>query len=227
MTGCEPIGYFYRSGPIGQLFASASERLTDVAVVGLGSGALACYAESGQRWTFYEIDPVVERIARDPRYFTYLQHSAGNVNVMLGDGRLNLQRASAGAYDLIALDAFSSDAIPVHLLTRDAVALYLSRLRPAGIIAVHISNRYLNLEPVLAAIARDEGLFALGNFDGLISDADAKQGRWPSFWIAIARTRGPLDDLSRRPGWYEIAATRRVSAWTDDYSNLVQVLKLQ
>ena len=128
-----------------------------MAVVGLGSGGLACYAEAGDDWTFYEIDPLVERIARDPRYFTYLQNSRGDLNVVLGDGRLTLQRATPGAYDLIVLDAFSSDAIPVHLLTREAVELYMSRLRTDGVVAVHISNRYLNLEPVLGALAQQRG----------------------------------------------------------------------
>lgn len=226
-SGCEPTGYYHRAGPIGQVFAAVSARFTDIAAVGLGSGALACYAEPRQSWTFYEIDPIVEQIAREPRYFTFLQHSRGPINVVLGDGRLSLQRAGAGAYDLIALDAFSSDAIPVHLLTREAIALYLSRLRQDGMIAVHISNRYLDLEPVLAAIAHDEGLAALGNFDDRISDADARQGRWPSFWVVLARTGGSLDSLATRPGWRTLADSRRVSAWTDDYSNLVQVLRRQ
>ena len=134
-----------------------------MAVVGLGSGGLACYAEPDHRWTFYEIDPLVERIASDPRYFTHLQNSRGRLNVVFGDGRLTLQRANPSAYDLIVLDAFSSDAIPVHLLTREAIDLYLSRLRPDGIVAVHISNRYLNLEPVLAALAQRDGLAAIVN----------------------------------------------------------------
>jgi hypothetical protein len=224
--GCEPTGYYHRDGPIGQVFAAAGRGFEDVAVVGLGSGALACYAAPGQRWTFYEIDPIVERIAREPRYFTYLQNSAGHVNVILGDGRLNLRRATRAAYDLIVLDAFSSDGIPIHLLTREAVGLYQSRLRPAGMIAIHISNRYLNLEPVLAAIARDDGLSALGRFDGDIADADAKRGRWPSVWVALGHTGSPIDSLTGL-GWHELSATKRGFAWTDDYSNLVHVLRLQ
>ena len=153
-ASCEPTGYYHPSNPIGQLFTSGRSSFERVAVVGLGSGALACYAEPGHNWTFYEIDPLMERIARDPRNFTYLQNGRGRLNVVLGDGRLTLQRATPGSYDLIVLDAFSSDAIPVHLLTREAVELYMSRLRTDGVVAVHISNRYLKLEPVLAALAQ-------------------------------------------------------------------------
>jgi hypothetical protein len=224
---CEPEGYYDRGGPIGQVFSAAGAGFHDVAVIGLGSGALACYAGSMQRWTFYEIDPIVERIARDARYFSYLKNSAGRVNVSLGDGRLGLQRADSAMYDLIVLDAFSSDAIPVHLLTREAMALYLSRLSGTGVIAVHVSNRYLNLEPVLAAIASEDGLVALGRFDAEIPEADAERGRWPSAWVTLARTRAPIEALATSLGWHALSTAAGVSAWTDDYSNLVRVLRLQ
>jgi spermidine synthase len=224
VDSCEPTGYYHPYNPIGQLFAIAHGRFKRVAVVGLGSGALACYARNGDLWTFYEIDPVVERIARDPRYFTYLQNSAGRVDVVLGDGRLTLQRAMPGAYDLIILDAFSSDAIPVHLLTREAVDLYLSRLQPSGIVAIHISNRYLNLEPVLAALASRDGLTAWASVDDRIPDRDAARGRFASHWVMMARTREPLADLAGRSGWHTAAMSARVKPWTDDYSNILQVL---
>jgi hypothetical protein len=227
LSSCEPNGYYHRSNPIGQLFGEMGGRLEDVAVVGLGSGGLACYAKPGHDWTFYEIDPLVERIARDSRYFTHLQNSRGRLNVVLGDGRLTLQRASPGAYDLIILDAFSSDAIPVHLLTREAVELYLSRLKPAGIVAVHISNRYLNLEPVLAAQAQQQGLFALANLDDRIPDVDARKGRYGSRWVLLARTQEPLVNLVGRPGWRSPAINERVRPWSDDYSNILQAVLLQ
>ena len=223
---CEPAGYYHPANPIGQLFSASARRLTDVAVVGLGSGGLACYAERGAEWTFYEIDPLVERIARDSRYFTHLQTTAGRVKVVLGDGRLTLQHASPGAYDLIILDAFSSDAIPVHLLTQEAIELYLSRVRSGGIVAVHISNRYLALEPVLAAVARQQGLFALANFDNRIPEADVSKGRFASHWVMLARTRESLADLEGRPGWRSPAIDDRVRLWTDDYSNILQAFVL-
>lgn len=224
VNSCEPTGYYHPSNPIGQLFEVARGRFKRVAVVGLGSGALACYAGPGDLWTFYEIDPVVERIARDPGYFTYLQNNQGQVDVLLGDGRLTLLRAIPGAYDLIILDAFSSDAIPVHLLTAEALALYLSRLRPAGVVAVHISNRYLNLEPVLAGLAAQDGLTALANIDDRIPGQDAERGRFASHWVMLARTREPLANLAGRPGWRAAAISTHVRPWTDDYSNILQVL---
>jgi hypothetical protein len=220
-TGCVPSGYHHPAGPIGQLFLISGERFRDVAVVGLGGGALACYAQPGDRWTFYEIDPVVERIARNPRYFTYLQNSPGTLNVVLGDGRLTLQRAAPATYDLIVLDAFSSDAIPVHLLTREAFTLYLSLLKPDGIVAVQISNRYLNLEPVLAALAEQDGLVALAKIDDHIPEAD--RGHFPSHWVMLARRRQPLTILARAPAWRSPIGRARLRPWTDDYSNIWQV----
>jgi hypothetical protein len=225
-AGCEPTAYYHPSNPIGQLFASSRGRFERVAVMGLGSGALACYAESGHDWTFYEIDPLIERIARDRRYFTYLQNSRGRLNVVLGDGRVTLQRESPGTYDLIILDAFSSDAIPVHLLTREAVELYLSRLRPNGIVAFHISNRYLTLEPVLAALAQEQGLVALANLDNRIPEAEVEKGRRASHWVLLARTGEPLASLRDQSGWHPPTRTDRVRPWTDDYSNILQALLL-
>jgi hypothetical protein len=156
----EPLTYYHREGPVGQMFAElplppAGRR---VAVVGLGTGSIACYGRPGERWTYYEIDPVVERIARDRRYFTFLSDCPPEVDIVLGDARLTVPRAAAGSYDLIVLDAFSSDAIPIHLVTREALGEYLDKLTPGGAIAFHISNRHLDLEPVLARIARDANL---------------------------------------------------------------------
>src|SRR5262249_32598734 len=224
---CEPTGYYHRSGPIGQLFSTETTRFEHVAVVGLGTGALACYAQPDGHWTFYEIDPLVERIARDPRYFTYLQNSRSNLNVVLGDGRLTLQRAGLAAYDLIILDAFSSDAIPVHLLTKEAVELYVSRLQPDGILAVHISNRYMNLEPLVAAVGQQNGLFGLVDYDKVMPDSDAKKGRLASIWMMLARTRESLARLSSRPGWRLPTTHPRLAPWTDDYSNILQVLAIR
>jgi spermidine synthase len=224
VSSCEPTAYYHPKNPIGQLFEVAQGRFKRVAVVGLGSGALACYARPGDLWTFYEIDPVVERIARDPRYFTYLKNSPGRLDIVLGDGRLTLQRALPGAYDLIILDAFSSDAIPVHLLTREAMELYLSRLQPFGIVAVHVSNRYVNLEPVLAALASEDGLTALANIDDRIPQHDAARGRFASHWVMMARMPEPLADLAGRSGWHAAAMNAHVKPWTDDYSNILQVL---
>lgn len=224
-THCEQTGYYHPSSPIGQLFATTAEGFRNVGVIGLGSGALACYAKSGDAWTFYEIDPMIERIAKDSRYFTYLQNSAARLNVVLGDGRMTLQRADPSHYDLIVLDAFSSDAIPVHLLTGEAIRLYLSRLTHDGVIAIHISNGYLNLEPVVGQLALRDSLFALANLDDQIPEADAKMGRLASHWVVLSRAPQALAGLVGRAGWRSPEIKDRVTAWTDDYSNILRVLK--
>ena len=224
---CEPGGYYSLAGPIGQLFRAAGSRFADVAVVGLGAGGLACHAEIGQRWTFYEIDPLVEQLANNPAYFTHLRRSRGDVDVVLGDGRITLNGAEAGRYDLIILDAFSSDAIPVHLLTREAFQLYLSRLKATGIIAVHVSNRYLKLEPVIGAMAEGEGLHAFVNDDLQISSDDRKNGRLPSIWVVLAKDRNPLVALESQPGWRSAMVNPAIEYWSDDYSNILQVLKFK
>jgi SAM-dependent methyltransferase len=226
-TSCEPTGYYHPAGPIGEVLIRSSRRFERVALVGLGSGALACYAEPGARWTFYEIDPLIETIARDSRYFTYIQNSRAPMDVVVGDGRLTLQRAEPGSFELIVLDAFSSDAIPVHMLTREALDLYLSRLKPDGIVAVHISNRYLDLEPLIAALAEESKLFALAKLDGRVPEPDASKGRFPSHWVVLARSGETLAFLENQPGWRTPVVNPRVRPWTDDYSNILHVLTLQ
>jgi hypothetical protein len=224
---CEPKTYFHPSGPLGQFLTAAGARLDSVAIVGLGAGTLACYAHEGSVWTFYEIDPLVEQVARDPKLFTFLANSRGAVNVSIGDGRLKLQHAPPGAYDLIVLDAFSSDSVPVHLLTREALSMYFSRLKPDGVVAFNISNRYIDLEPMLAAHARDEGLVALTNLDLNVSPEEMARGRSQSHWVLFARTEGPLSVIHGRPGWRTPETKTTVRAWTDDYSNLLNVLRVR
>ena len=222
---CEPTGYYHPAGPIGQLLGPPNRKFERVAVIGLGSGALACYSRPGSAWTIYEIDPVVERIARDPHFFTYLANSAAPINVVLGDGRLSLQRSQGAIYDVVVVDAFSSDAIPVHLLTSEAVALYFSRLAQDGVLAIHISNGYLNLEPVIGAIAREHGLAALANLDASVPAADMKEGRLPSHWVLLARSPEPLATLAEQAGWRPTEVRPRIPHWTDDYSNILPIVK--
>ena len=186
----EPLTYYHRSGPLGQVFAvfSGPRAKQEVAVVGLGTGTIACYAQAGQHFTFYEIDPAMERIARDPRYFTYLSDCPAQVKVILGDARLSLRGAPESFYDMIILDAFSSDAIPVHLVTREAISLYLAKLKPGGILVFHTSNRYLDLNPVLGNLARDAGFVSLSSTDLKLSDEDLKKQKFASSWVVMART---------------------------------------
>ncbi len=217
----EPLTYFTRSGPIGQVL-SALNRDLQVAVLGLGVGTLATYAKSGQTWDFYEIDPLVVRLAQDQRYFTFLTDSVVVPNLVLGDARLRLAQ-SAHPYDLIVMDAFSSDAIPVHLITREAMQLYRHHLTERGLIAVNITNRYLNLEPVLASLAQHLGLFAIKRDDRNVSEVEIAAGKSASRWVVLAQHRQDLAFLTGDQRWQEIISTPNAPIWTDDFSNLVQV----
>ena len=221
----EPLSYYHRSGPIGDVVASLRERrrLSEVAVVGLGTGAMACHSRRGERWTFYEIDPTVERIARDPRFFTYLRDCAGTFDVVLGDARLSLRRSARRRFGLLIADAFTSDAIPVHLLTREALDLYRARLDPTGVVAFHVSNRYVDLEPVLGALARQAGLACRSRFDEARGRA-AAPGRDASHWVALAAQPGHLGRVASAAAWR--ACRSGGDAWTDDYSNLAGALRL-
>lgn len=228
-----PNTYFHASGPIGQVFAAFDRdpRLDRVAVIGLGIGTLAAYGKPGREFTFYEIDPEVIRIARTPRYFTYLDDSASTLRFVPGDGRLSIAKAPDGAYGLIVLDAFSSDAIPAHLLTREAVELYLRKLRPDGILAFHLTNQSLDLPPVVDAIAADLGLSGLVQTSPADTPQELLEAKDESTWTVLARDREALGVLAVDPRWAPIpdpagASHRRRYLWTDDYTNLWGVIKL-
>jgi len=219
-----PLLYFTRSGPLGQTMAMLPAELKQqVAVLGLGAGTLACYAEAGQRWTFYEIDPLVERVARDPQYFTYLQDCPAELSVILGDGRLSLQHATDGEFGVIILDAYSSDTPPLHLLTREALALYMRKLRPDGVLLFNITNRHLDLEPVLANLARDAGLLALCNHDSAPIEEFYRSGKMPSSWIVMSRQSQRLTPLAQDSHWQPARTQQGVGTWTDDYTSLFRV----
>jgi spermidine synthase len=221
-----PLTYYHREGPLGQLFASMFHTLPSrrVAVVGLGTGTVACYGRRGERFTFYEIDPLVERIARDARLFTYLRDCPPQVDVVLGDARLRLADAPAAAYDLIVLDAFSSDAIPVHLLTREALALYLSKLADGGAIALHISNRYLDLLPVVAELARDARVAGVVGRGTRLTAEQTGQMLSSSAWVVLSRRARDLGSLARREGWDVLPPAGDRGLWTDDFSNVLRVI---
>ncbi len=218
----EPIGYYHRGGPLADVVEAvqAARPVARIQVVGLGVGALAAYGRATDAMTFYEIDPAVVTIARDPRLFTYLADSAASIDVVVGDGRLGLAAAQPGTADLVVIDAFSSDAIPVHLLTREAIELDLARLRPGGVIAFNVSNRYVDLEPVLAAAVRELGLAGLARVDDPPpDDADADS----SHVVVIARDPADLEALTTLPGWRALAPPA-ARAWTDRWSDLLGAL---
>ncbi len=224
----KPASYYSEGGPVGDLFGAVQpvDANWNVAVIGLGAGAIGCYAQPGQRWTFYEIDPVVVRIARDPALFTFMHDCTPQAQVVLGDGRLTIGAAPAAGYDVIVLDAFGSDAIPVHLLTRDAIELYLSKLRPGGVLLFNISNRFVNLAPILANEAAALSLVCEERADTQVSAARADAGAFPSDWVVMSRDASALGDLPGRPGWHRLAADPAFPVWTDDFSNVLSVTRL-
>jgi SAM-dependent methyltransferase len=224
-----PTTYYHRSGPLGQVFAAyrPSPLLDEVGVVGLGTGTVAAYAEEGRHLTYFEIDPAVVDIAEDPRLFTYLDAARrrADVDVVLGDARLSLADAPDGHFGLLVLDAFSSDAIPVHLLTREAVELYRRKVAPGGVVVVHISNRWLRLEGPLAAIADDLGLAALTANDGAVTPDQRREDKAASSWVALAGDEAVLAPLRAGGGWRPARREDGVAAWTDDFSNVVEVVR--
>jgi SAM-dependent methyltransferase len=221
-----PFGYYTHAGPLGQAMAAMPFSLLDrVAVVGLGAGTIAAYAKIGQHWTFYEINPADETIARDPRYFTYLQDSLADVDVVLGDGRLSLQSVPDGPFGLIILDAYNSDSVPIHLLTREALALYLRNLRPDGVLLFHISNNHLNLEPVLANLATDAGLNALVEHDPSTQEIFDHTGRLDSDWLVMSRNAPFLNRLAANSRWQVPATQPGLRLWTDDYASVFPIIR--
>ncbi|MBM4276090.1 MAG: hypothetical protein FJ134_16790, partial [Deltaproteobacteria bacterium] len=212
----EPLTYYLPTGPIGQIFdafwASAAPRT--VAIVGLGAGSLSCYAAPGDRWDFYEIDPAVERIARNPQYFTYLRDCKAHKRVILGDARLSLIQAPNQRYGLIIFDAFSSDAVPIHLVNREALRLYLDKLADGGILVFHISNRYLDLKPVLGNLAQDAGLVALIQNRELTEDEEnAFYVR--TTYVVMARKAEDLGFLMHKEEWEALSGQPGARLWTN------------
>ncbi|MBN1687963.1 MAG: fused MFS/spermidine synthase [Candidatus Omnitrophica bacterium] len=221
----EPLTYFHRKGPIGDIFKTAYGKgpLEKIAVVGLGAGTLASYAKEGQHWDFYEIDPVIQRIAADPAYFTYLSGSKAENEIILGDGRLEIAGAAEQSYDLIFLDVFSSDAIPVHILTKEAILLYLSKLKPEGMLALNISNRYLKLETVLSSLAKTLGLVCLVKYDIKSTLKIDESGKISSAWAVLTRRPESVQNLIHKEDWKQLTVYSKPAEWTDNYSNILSL----
>ena len=228
----EPLSYYQRKGPIGQLFTELDRRAGSLhmAVVGLGTGTLAAYARPGDRITFYEIDRLVRDVAFDPAYFTYATDARDrgvSMRLELGDARIRMEAVKRDRpeerYDVILVDAFSSDAIPVHLLTREALRLYFDLLGPRGILALHISNRYLRLEPVVAALAEN------GRYARLLQHGDTGdvRGGVEASWAILARRPEDFGEMASDSRWTEARLDPEpgVVAWTDDFHNLLSVFK--
>ncbi|HYL59218.1 MAG TPA: fused MFS/spermidine synthase [Candidatus Acidoferrales bacterium] len=200
----------------------ASDQTLKVGAIGLGVGTIAAYGQSGDYFRFYEINPAVTRIALST-YFSYLRDSHAEIEIVPGDARLSMEReissGTPNSFDVLVVDAFSGDAIPVHLLTLEAAEIYLRQLKPDGVLAIHISNRYLDLQPVVAQIAERFNLRA-----GLVRGAAGALVK-PSEWILLARNGSVLEQPEIAAHLEPLKASRKVRAWTDDYSNLFQILK--
>lgn len=220
----EALTYYHFTGPIGEVFEKYG-RTNDlrVGLVGLGAGSLATYARAGQSWTFYEIDPAVEAIARNNKYFSYLGDAEAPIAVKLGDARVNFTHAQDDSVGLLVLDAYSSDAIPIHLVTREAFQLYLRKLAPNGIIAIHISNLHLDLEPVFANVSHDLGLVAFYCDDTGTTEAQSKRGKSPSQWLVMARRDADVALLAADSRWRRARTSPSDRVWTDDYSSIWSV----
>lgn len=221
------LTYYHHAGPFGQLFDAYAGRpqTQRTAVVGLGAGALACYRTPGQDWTFYEIDPVVVAMARDSGLFHYLGDCAKDSPIVMGDARLSLRDAPAHRYGIIFLDAFSSDAIPIHLMTREALQSYLAKLADDGIVVFHISNRYLDLAPVLAGLAKDAGL--AGRQQRYVPAAELTEDRKsvPAELVVLSREDRFLAPLDESGKWNRLDSIPPAKPWTDDYSNIIGAIK--
>ena len=226
-----PTTYYHPSGPIGHVFGALGSggRLREVALVGLGAGTLAAYGESGRRFTAFELDPAVIEIARNERLFSYVARSRSPIVFVPGDGRLSLSHAKDGAFDLLVVDAFSSDAIPIHLLTIEAFRTYLRTLAPGGAIALNLTNDNLDLVPVVEAAAVELHLSALARFDGVATEQEFHEGKEASVWVVLSRESATLAPLAADERWKALPLDPRGvgRAWTDESSSLFEVMRLQ
>lgn len=223
-----PTTYYAPGSGVGQAMTAAGALYGGAArigVVGLGTGTLSCYAKPGQRWRLYEIDPAIVRIARDSGKFTFLRDCLPNPVIALGDARLSLAADPSASLDLLALDAFSSDAVPMHLLTREAFATYARVVQPGGLLLVHISNRFFDLNPVVSAAAAEGGWQAM-ILDYHPSDLDRTRGASLSTWIALSRSPAALGALATADAnWQPLPRYPGFTAWTDDYASVLPLLK--
>ncbi len=214
----EPTSYFSRKGPVGDIFETFQPH--DVAVIGLGAGTLACHNTADRAYTFIEIDPAVVEVAKN--YFTFLSDCPGREEPVLltGDGRIELQKLPDQKFDLIVMDAFSSDAVPVHLISIEALQLYMQKLKEGGVIAINISNRYLDLQPVLDAAAKRIGLYGIARTDTYMRIPVSQSSKW---YVMTPSPRA-LDTL-RSKGWSTTEPLDNIRYYTDDYANILRLLK--
>ncbi|MEM9083072.1 MAG: fused MFS/spermidine synthase [Planctomycetota bacterium] len=232
-----PTLYFHKDAPLGRAMLALEDdpRRKNVAIAGLGCGSIAGYANAGETYTYYEIDPAVIDIAEDPELFTLLANArtrGATIATVLGDARLTIQDAPDGSFGLVVVDAFSSDAIPVHLGTVEAIELYFEKLSPTGLILMNISNRHVNMAPVFAANARAAGVemrYATLLLTPEENDTEAVPGETPvrasTSWVMLARDASHMQRVLDTFEWREPESLPVVRAWTDDYANLISAIR--
>jgi hypothetical protein len=232
-TPSEPtiaLTYYHRTGPIGQLFTQriAAGQARRIGIVGLGVGSLAAYTNNTTQLTYYEIDPAVRWVAQDSGYFSFLksaENRGATIRIVMGDARLTLRDVRSRSCDLLVLDAFCGDAIPVHLLTRQAMNIYMDKLADGGILAIHISNMYLDLLPVCSALAADARCVAMYQNDLDVSPQQAAAGKSASQWVILAKSGQTLAALRNDPRWKALPPAPATMVWTDDFSNILSVFR--
>lgn len=221
-----PISYFYPESPVGRLMTDQTKEDARIGVIGLGVGALAWYVRPGQTLRYFEIDPLVYELAGEEEFFTYLSSARGKVDVVLEDGRLAMEREPDGSFDLIIADAFSSDAVPVHLLTREAVSIYREKLAAGGALLFNTSNRHVRLDAVAAAVGRALGMAVSVCKRPPLSREERSEGKTRASWLLMARS-GP--DLQRWTGsdgcWGALEEGKKVPVWTDAYTSLLPAIR--
>lgn len=215
----EPTTYYGKVSGIGLAIANNRHSTQRVGVIGLGTGTLAAYGQPGDYYRIYEINPLVMQLAKTE--FSYLRDCEAEVDLVLGDARLSLEREPAQHFDVLAVDAFSGDSIPVHLLTKEAFQLYFRHLRPDGVLAVHVSNKFLELKPIVKNLADSMGLGSI-----LIdNDDDDVNEVFGATWVLITANNGFLNVPAVKAASEPLNGRAGLRLWTDDYSNLFQILK--
>jgi hypothetical protein len=217
----EPISYYHKDGGIGRAITAIRERKAAplrVAVIGVGSGTLSCASEPGETWTFFEIDQTMVDTARDPKYFSYIRDCAPDLKPVIGDARLTFAKEPDGIYDLIIVDAYSSDAIPIHLATEEAMKIYKDKLAPQGAVVMHVSNRHLELASVIVGIADANDLKSW-----VYSEDSGRDDEYifSTSVVVSAREEADVGTLASSDVWTETEADENQRVWTDDYSNVL------
>ncbi len=216
----QPVSYYHETGPVGDVMKMMSQRPDQrIAVVGLGTGSMAGWTAPHRHITFFDIDPQVQDIATG--FFTFLPRCGNNCDVVIGDGRLSIEMANDGSFDLLMLDAFNSDSIPAHLISREAVAMYLTKLKPDGLLMFHVSNRYMDVEGLVSAVVTDASLEALVRYD----EEQQMPLKARSHFIVASRKPEGLGSLRTDENWIRVEKPNRIHPWTDDYSNMLEILR--